>query len=136
MGTCPTNARPPVLDVPKGAQRRPRRQSPRLVSDLADELAAQISLCGLPEPVREYRFSRRRWRFDLCWPDRMLALEVEGLTRAGGRHQLVEGYEEDCVKYSAAVLAGWRLLRVTGRMVRDGRALALVEMALKEVSGG
>jgi hypothetical protein len=52
------------------------------------------------------------------------------LTR--GRHVRGRGYEADCEKYSEAALRGWRVLRVTNGMVRDERALALLERALRE----
>lgn len=99
-------------------------------SALEDRLAARIRAEGLPAPLREHRFCHRRWRFDFAWPDRMLALEVEGGTYSRGRHTRPEGFERDCEKYNAAALAGWRVLRVTGRMVRDGRALVLLRRAL------
>jgi hypothetical protein len=41
------------------------------------------------------------------------------------------GSEGDCEKINAATLMGWRVLRVTGAMVRDGRALEYVERALR-----
>ena len=67
-------------------------------------------------------------------------MEVEGLTfegkgkdtRLGGRHVSVKGFEQDAVKYSEAAILGWRVLRVTGRMVKRGEALAYVERALEE----
>jgi very-short-patch-repair endonuclease len=94
----------------------------------------QIHVSSLPEPVAEYQFARpRRWRFDLAWPDRRLAVEVEGGTWANGRHTRPAGYEADCEKCNAAALAGWRVLRVTGAMVKDGRALAAVVEALGSV---
>lgn len=97
----------------------------------ADGFGAIISAVGLPPPIREYRFAPpRRWRFDYCWPDRRIALEIEGGTWNGGRHVRGKGYERDCQKYNAATLAGWTVLRVTTPMVRDGRALALLEQAL------
>jgi hypothetical protein len=34
------------------------------------------------------------------------------------------------VKYAEAVVAGWRVLRFTGAMVNDGRALEYLERAL------
>lgn len=96
------------------------------------DLYQQLLAAGLPEPACEFRFHpTRKFRFDFCWPERMLALEVEGGTWSGGRHTRGAGYEADCVKYSEAALLGWRVLRVTTRMVRDGRALALAERALK-----
>jgi len=93
--------------------------------------AALVEGAGLPAPIREHNFAPpRRWRFDYCWPDRRIALEIEGGTWTGGRHVRAKGYEADCAKYNAAALAGWRVLRVTPAMIRDGRALALLTEAL------
>jgi hypothetical protein len=40
-------------------------------------IVGQLRMAGLPDPVEEYRFAPpRRWRFDLAWPERMLAVEV------------------------------------------------------------
>jgi hypothetical protein len=104
------------------------------MSDLADALAAQIRLAGLPEPVREHRFHpTRRWRFDICFPEHMVAVECEGGTYIAGRHSRGRGYENDCLKYNQATLLGWQVFRVTSEMVRDGRALSLVEVALTKV---
>jgi hypothetical protein len=94
--------------------------------------AAVLQAAGLPPPIREYRFAPpRRWRFDLAWPSLRLALEIEGGTWTGGRHVRGKGYERDCEKYNAAALAGWTVLRATTAMLHDGRALALLQQALK-----
>ena len=76
----------------------------------------------------------RNWRLDFAWPDRFLAVEVEGGTYAGGRHTRGKGYEEDCEKYSEAALQGWCVLRFTGAMLDDGRALELLERAFRRAS--
>jgi very-short-patch-repair endonuclease len=56
----------------------------------------------------EYRFHpSRRWRFDIAFPSRKLAVELEGR----GRHQTVVGYRNDCEKYNAAIELGWTVLR-------------------------
>lgn len=84
------------------------------------------------QPETEYRFhGLRRWRFDFAWPGRMLAVEVEGGQWVNGRHQRGKGYEDDCEKYNTAALMGWRVLRFTGDMVKDGRALATLLAALE-----
>lgn len=102
------------------------------MSRLEDQLARQLEDAGLPTPVRELRFDEgRAWRFDFAWPVPMVALEVEGATWAGGRHTRGRGFEADCEKYATAALAGWTVLRVTGGMVRDGRAVALAVRALR-----
>lgn len=90
---------------------------------------------SLPCPAAEHQFHPTRgWRFDAAWPARRIALEVEGVTRDGGRHQRLAGYSEDCVKYSWASILGWTLVRVTPGMVRDGRAWELLQAAFE--SGG
>ena len=72
----------------------------------------------IPPPVAEYKFhSKRRWRFDFAWPLEKVAVEIEGLTREGGRHQRPEGFRGDCEKYEAALLAGWRVYRIPGNWV-------------------
>ena len=101
------------------------------MSALEDELAAQLRLCHLPEFVREYRFhSTRMWRFDFCWPDLMLAVEIEGGIWTNGAHTRGRHYSSDCEKYNEAMLAGYRLLRVTGDQVRSGEALKWLERAI------
>jgi hypothetical protein len=101
------------------------------VTDLAHDLCWQLRAARLPLPEREVVFARpRRWRFDLCWPKTMLACEIEGGIWQSGRHTRGQGFENDCEKYGEALLLGWRVLRVTTSMVRDGRALRLIERAL------
>lgn len=94
-------------------------------------LAFQIRAAKLPEPEREFRFHpKRRWRFDMAWPKRMLAAEYEGGIYANGRHTRGKGYEGDLEKYNAAMLLGWRVLRFSARHVTSGDALSMIERAL------
>lgn len=82
------------------------------------------------EPQREYEFARligRRWRFDFAWPERLVAVELEGLTHGGGRHQRISGFVEDCDKYNSATMLGWKVLRFTGRDLKK-RPAACAEM--------
>lgn len=102
------------------------------MSTLEETLSFHIRAAKLPLPERELRFHPpRKWRMDFAWPDHMLAVEVDGGTWNGGRHTRGKGFEADCEKMNTAVLDGWRVLRVTGAMVRDGRALRLVEAAFE-----
>ncbi len=100
-------------------------------------LAAQIAEAGLPAPEREFVFAPpRRWRADFAWLewDYRLIVECEGGTwkKDGNRHGYGLGFEGDCIKYNEAELLGYHVLRVTGRMVDDGRALAYIRRALGE----
>jgi len=101
-----------------------------LQSRVRSKAEAEFALhCRAEElyPEEEFEFhSDRKWRFDFAFHVERLAVEVEGLTRETGRHQRPEGFEEDCRKYAAAMLLGWRVLRVTPKMVRSGEAIGLV----------
>ena len=100
-------------------------------SELVAGLVWQLTAAKLPAPETEYRFHpTRRWRFDLAWPDRRLACEVDGGAWVGGRHVTGAGFEEDALKLSEAAALGWRVVRVTGRMIDYGNALDLLERAL------
>ena len=76
---------------------------------------------------REFRFHPiRDWRFDFAIPEYMVAIEVEGGIHMMGRHQRPEGFSEDCRKYNAAALAGWRVLRFTPAMIETGEAAEII----------
>jgi very-short-patch-repair endonuclease len=99
-------------------------------------LEIQMKAVKLPAPKTQYRFATpRRWTFDFCWPDRRIALEVEGGIWTKGRHTRGVGYEKDCEKYNEAALRGFAVLRVTTGMVKDGRALQVVERAIQASTG-
>lgn len=94
------------------------------MSNLELMLLAQINASGLPVPVTEYKFHPdRRWRFDFCWPDDLLAVEVEGGTWVNGRHNRGSGFEKDAEKYAEALCLGWKVLRVTGSHICTGKAI-------------
>lgn len=83
------------------------------------------------KPSSEYRFhDKRRWRFDLAFPVVKFAVEVEGGIWITGRHSRGAGMEKDMEKYAEALIAGWRVLRVSPKQVKDGTALAWVKRAL------
>lgn len=123
----------------------PAPRARRAHRDWPGELAAACRMAGVPEPVREHRFHpQRRWRFDLAWPDRMVACEVDGggfqmrpcpgcgkLLPMGGRHSTGKGIRDDAEKQSTAAALGWRVLRVVGDQITDGSALSWVELALR-----
>lgn len=88
-------------------------------------LAEQCHALGLPPPVLEYRFHPvRKWRIDLAWPDRLLAVEVEGAV-----HRIHKQFDADILRQQALFFEGWRLLRIATRQVRDGTAVKLIQRA-------
>lgn len=96
-------------------------------------LLFQVKSLKLRPPVVQYRFHpERRWTFDLAWPDRKLAVEVEGgiWIRGGGRHNRASGFEKDIEKYNEAAILGYAVLRVTTGQVKNGEAIRTIERAL------
>jgi very-short-patch-repair endonuclease len=84
------------------------------------------------KPERQFRYADdRKWTADFCYPAARLLIEVQGGVWSGGRHTRGAGYERDRVKYFEAQLRGWRVIEVTPAMIADGRALSLIERALK-----
>ena len=95
-----------------------------------------------PGVVAEYKFHPERgFKFDYCWPDKMIALEIEGgiwgkqckickKWLQGGRHVRGKGYENDCEKYSEAAVLGWRIIRATPAMCKNGLMMGLLERVM------
>jgi very-short-patch-repair endonuclease len=103
------------------------------ISDAEENLWKQIRIKGLPLPKREYEFCPgRKWRFDFAWIEQKLAVEVEGGNWSGGRHTRGRGFEQDCEKYNAAILMGWRVLRFTPKSMTwtNWEAVEVIQRAL------
>jgi len=97
----------------------------------ADYTTAIFSACGLPAPVAEHRFHpTRRWRFDLAWPEQMVALEIEGGVWTGGRHTRGAGYLKDIEKYSVASAMGWCVIRTCPQNLHSSNTRKLLAHAL------
>ena len=90
---------------------------------------AMLGVADLPVPETEYRFwPERKFRFDYAWPEKHLALEVEGgiFMAGGGRHNRGAGYTKDLEKYSMAAALGWRILRVVPSKLAKPETIALI----------
>lgn len=103
-------------------------------NDLEAMLLAQLRAINLPEPQREYRFHKtRKWRFDFAYPERKIAIEVEGGTYSRkSRHTSPLGYRADCEKYNSANALGWHVYRGDTAMVRDWSLCNFVADVLRD----
>ena len=119
------------MKQPTGSHRRPAvRVRGARAGAVSFPLACRA--IGQPEPVPEYRFHpTRRWRFDWCWPNERLALEVQGGLFVQGRHSRGAALLKEHEKLNAAAALGFRVLFVTPKQIANGEALTVVEAALR-----
>ena|SRR3990167_7561128 len=74
------------------------------------DLVAQMT--GLPPCVKELRIiPARKFATDICYPEKKLAVEIEGGAWTRGRHTRGAGFLRDMEKYNLLTELGWRLLR-------------------------
>jgi very-short-patch-repair endonuclease len=78
----------------------------------------------------------RKWRFDFADREKRVAVELEGGVWTGGAHTRGEHYESDCEKYNAAAALGWRVFRLTTRMISREHLLPIVGVLNGKVSDG
>lgn len=91
--------------------------------DLGPGFLLQLRARNIEAPVRELVFhGERKWRFDFAWPDRKIAVEIEGGAWSRGRHTRGAGFREDCIKYGEAFRLGWTVLRVMPEQITSGLA--------------
>lgn len=85
----------------------------------------------LAEPIMEYRFdAHRQWRFDFAWPERKVALEVDGGIWKQGRHTRGAGWLKDTEKLNSAATQGWRMLRCTPQQLASPEMIETIKAAL------
>lgn len=115
-------------------------------SELGETLIQQLTLMKVKPHVAEHRFCKRRWRFDLAWPDLMIAVEVQGgiygrpvycpycrrqvrrLTKSGRLVPVREGIGhssstrivKDAEKLNTATALGWRVFLALPQEIYSG----------------
>jgi very-short-patch-repair endonuclease len=117
-----------VLDAEKAAGVPRPAKVPRGPNPLEEAFAALWAERGNGlAPEREFKFALavgRKFRLDFAWPGRLLAVEMEGVKD----HASIKGLRRDTVKGNLAVRLGWRVLRYTGRCLKDRPAEVVVEV--------
>ena len=113
----------------KGVALTPRPAAPPSLSGLFTAVCRENSL---PNPVAEHVFGApRKFRFDFAWPDKKVALEVEGGVYTRGAHGSISGILRDIEKYNLAASLGWRVLRVLPAKLYDDATLAILRQTLR-----
>lgn len=99
--------------------------------DAMQLLLLDVRAFGVPFET-EHRFAPpRRYRWDLAFPERMVAVEVDGATWTGGRHTTGRGHQTDCEKRNLGTLMGWRIFTFSTSMIRDGAHMDVLSKALE-----
>lgn len=110
-----------------------------------NRLDAELRRAGVPAFVREHYFAQelgRSFRLDFAWPDRLVAVEVQGggwmpadkHGRRRGAHGGGEALERDCEKFALASALGWCVVPVTPAQIKDGRAVTWIGLVLDACS--
>jgi len=82
------------------------KKTPESRSSNESDFSYLLRKSGLPEHVKNYRFSDRQWTFDHAWPDLLFAVEVDGMRKDGkGNHQTEKGVTNDYQKAGYAMVA-------------------------------
>lgn len=119
------------------ARRRPKDQPQQPVaapavkagpSALEIRFAQQIETKGLPAPVREFYFlDGRDFRLDFAYPHLKIGVEVQGMA-----HRIKGRFQADIEKRALALLAGWRVLEVSGATIKSGQAIVWLAQLLDQ----
>jgi len=103
-----------------------------MTSTLEELFAFQLNAAGLTGYVREYAaIPGRKFRFDFCFREERLLIEINGGTYNGGAHGRGCGINRDYEKNNLAQIGGWRVLSFDTKMVKSGEALNVTEQILR-----
>jgi len=82
------------------------------------------------EPETEFAFDPvRKWRFDFCWPEFKIAVEIDGF---GYGHQAKNRISDNNEKRNAAIEAGWLVLVFDSALLNSAEKVAdAVELACR-----
>lgn len=99
----------------------------RVLSPGEELLALHLKAYGLLEE-RGYAFAEPRlFKFDFAWPQRGLAVEVDG-----GVHRINSRWRGDLEKFNLAAALGWRVYHFHPDQVRSGTAIDVIRAEFAE----
>ena len=121
------------LSQPRGPLQSLKTKSAKRGSQKnAEAFAGLCERCQIDRPTLEHRFHAvRMWRFDIAWPRHRIAIEVDGGSFIAGRHNRGGGFKKDMEKSNAAILDGWRVLRVVPQELLKFDTVAMVKRLMR-----
>ena len=103
-----------------------------MTSPLEDLFASQLDAAGLGGYVREFQaIPGRKFRFDFCFREARLLVEINGGTYTKAAHSTGGGIARDYEKIRLAQDCGWKVYPFDGRAVKSGEAVEVVRKALE-----
>lgn len=111
------------------AERKPKVKV-RQRSELEILFEHHIAQLRLLAPEFEYKGAvpGREFRIDFCWPERKIAVEVQGMV-----HRIKARFKADTEKHCLLVIHGWKVLPVSGDDIRSGRAVNWLGAVLEKL---
>ncbi len=96
-------------------------------SEFEDRFLETLDGAGLPRPDvnAEIPTAIRAYEVDATWPAHRLAVELDG----GAAHRTRRAFEEDRIRDRALAVAGWTVVRITWRELRDRPARVAGDLA-------
>lgn len=95
----------------KNKKRKTAKKSTGLSHE--DLLVALLKQEGLTGFKRQFAFNKpRKHLADIAFVELGVLIEVEGGLWVYGRHNRPQGFMDDCEKYNAAAIKGYRLIRI------------------------
>lgn len=80
----------------------------------------------------EYKFSRRRFRFDFCCPESKVAIELQGgIWQAKSGHNTGQGIASDYEKLNLAQSLGWQVYLLTADTYHQPENLQAIARAIR-----
>jgi len=113
------------------AQALAREQAKAKREALESALALQLRCERIGATPQHKFWPGREWRFDFAIEPQRLAIEVQGGIWNNGAHARGAGITRDCEKAAHAVIAGWRVIPVTGEQIKSGKAIEWIRRALQ-----
>lgn len=113
--------RPLTIDEARKAAKKAKHER------LEKLMALRLTAGGCGGFVFHCRFDSSRRHVDFAWPDKKVAIEVDGGVFVRGGHSRGMAQTRDYVKGNDLVFSGWRLFRVSTKHFEDGYLNGFVE---------
>ncbi len=105
--------------APASAAPAPKAQAAKGPNKHVLRLEQQLAAHGFPPYVKEYfAIAGRDFRLDYAWPAKKVGIELQGF-----HHREKGKYGRDIEKRALHLVAGWRVLELDGRSIKEERSV-------------